>query len=260
MNLEIQEIIEAIKVLDKYKEMSVAIQDMNFIHLYHTKNYAKLIDLGKDLVGVRFKNLSQQKEFQYAAKILNTIGEYVNYTGIKVRSVFTYKTPIKQKRISLLIEESIIYSKNTHEKLGRYIHVEPFDFRLIAQVLSLGNIAVTTQCNAPISINEFLINEKKPSEHVFLTTRESEVLTLILLGMGQKEIASVLSNTHNKNIRDTSVRDIIHRQLFKKFNVVNIQDLKHQVLKNIPMSCIPESLLHNSDNMINSIELNSIKK
>lgn len=255
MHPEIQQIIEALKVIDSYNELAIAIQDMDFIHLYHTNNYAKLIDLKPNLVGVRFKNLSKDKEFQQTAKILNVISEYVNHTGIKVRSVFTYKTPIDQERKSLLVEESIIFSKTTGEKLGRYVRIEPFDFRLVAQVLSLNNVNVPLQSEDLISMEEILINEKKPSAPISLTVRESEVLTLVLLGMGHKEIASVLSNAHGKSIRDTSVRDVIHDQLFKKFNVINLQDLKRQVLKNIPMRCIPESLLLNDISVINSVEL-----
>lgn len=255
MHPEIQQIIEAIKLLDKYNEIAVAIQDLNFIHLYHTNNYAKLIGLKPSLVGVRFRNLSRDKEFQQTAKILNVISEYVNQTGIKVRSIFTYKTPTKQERKSLLVEESVIHSEITGEKLGRYIQIEPFDFRLVAQILSLNNVYAPMQSANLISMEEILINEKKPSNPVSLTVRESEVLTLALLGMGNKDIASILSNTHGKIFRDTSVRDVLHKQLFQKFNAVSMWDLKQKVLKNIPMQCIPESLLFNDLSVINSVEL-----
>lgn len=231
---------------------------MDFIHIHHTKSYAKLINLRPNLVGVRFKNISLDKEFQKSASILKTIGEYVNHTGIPVRSIFTYKTPTEQKRKVLIVEESLIYSKTTHKKLARLVKVEPFDFQLLTQVLALNNINAPQKHEEQLSMEKFLLNNKDNSIiPPSLTTRESEVLTLLLLGLSYKEIASVLSNAYHKPIRHTAVRATIHQQLFKKFHTINLQELKRYALKKVPMNCIPESLFFDDEDIINSIQLDS---
>ncbi len=81
------------------------------------------------------------------------------------------------------------------------------------------------------------------NESIILTKRETEILYLLSLGKSPKDIASILSNIQKKSVSSATIGSMINKQLYRKFDVYNINQLieKAQLMKKIPL--IPDSLM-----------------
>jgi hypothetical protein len=207
----------------------------------------------QSLVGKRLKDLDYSGSCENGLNLIRIISEYVNYTGKSVRSISTLRSDDQK---CYLAEESLIYDPVSKNKIGRFITVQNLDQSLIAQILSLVNVFKTSNnySNKLISANDLLIGNTEGL--TTLTQREHEVLFLLLMGESYKSIAMILSTVYSKNIKETAIRDVIHRQLFIKLHVNTVEELKQYALKYSMKQQIPHSILANMDGVISASILN----
>lgn len=70
-----------------------------------------------------------------------------------------------------------------------------------------------------------VINKK----NLNFSEREKEILFFLFHCNTKAEIAEILSNIYGKTITESSIRKLIHRNLYHKFNVVNEVELKNVI-------------------------------
>lgn len=92
-------------------------------------------------------------------------------------------------------------------------------------------------------------SEKRPATKVkndkFLTNREHEVLFLLFYCDNYQQVADLLSLSHGVNVTSSMVAKIVSRNLYVKFDVVNLESLmaaghKNGYHKSVPLSLFGE--------------------
>ncbi|MFN8770200.1 MAG: response regulator transcription factor [Neisseriaceae bacterium] len=79
---------------------------------------------------------------------------------------------------------------------------------------------------------------------IILGEREQEILYLVSRGKSYKDIAILLSNKYRKKIAPTTVASVVQHSLYKKFNVLNMIELKNRAIELNLINHIPPSLLN----------------
>lgn len=102
---------------------------------------------------------------------------------------------------------------------------------------TLNIVAVLITAEVPVvplsfyKITQSFKNQKLPTRVInnkdyTLSEREQEVLFFLFHCNNKTEIAEILSNIYGKIITESSIRKLIHRNLYSKFNVVNEIELR----------------------------------
>lgn len=99
-------------------------------------------------------------------------------------------------------------------------------------------------------ILNLLLHKNKHTEcpPISLKEREKEVLYLVSRGKSYKEIANMLSDKYHKRIAPTTIASSVQNCLYRKFNVVNMLDLKSKAIEFNLINHIPASLFRKLDN------------
>lgn len=94
--------------------------------------------------------------------------------------------------------------------------------------------------------NEVLVEGPNlPDNDKFLTRREHQIAFLLFHSKNLIEIANLIGKFEGKSITASTVNNIIHRYLFKKFMVKNKEDLMDKLIENGYHKKMPNSLLSN---------------
>lgn len=136
------------------------------------------------------------------------------------KRIIKFLTVNKGRKIgyeTLLYEYSPLVNNNTKNVVAILITAEvpsiPISFYKITQSFKDQGI-----------VNRNIHDIKTP-----LSEREREVLFLLFHCRNKSEIAEVLSNIHGKQITESAIRKLIHRNLYSKFNVVNEIGLRNAI-------------------------------
>lgn len=248
MNKYLERYVEAAKII--YIDEAVAIQDMEFCHVYHTQNYLKLAGLNESLIGKKYSDINSTKISNYAKKML-AVSEYVNRTGSKARYVSSSLIE-GDANSCYLVEESLILDPANNEKAGRILKIAPLDVSLIWQVLrTTNNFKPDRRKVAGSNYPQEISNPQNSQQYPNLTEREREILFLMIIGEKYKSIANILSTVYEKDVKETAIKNLVHRQLFEKFNVYNSDALIETVIHNNLIIEIPDGLLKLLDGILN---------
>lgn len=243
--------IKALKVIEDKRIMMVSHVD-SFKFQYVSEAYKKYIT-NEDVIGKRLRDTNHPgKE---ASDELLKISLNVIKAKKSASFFVVFKFPQLAKTLCFLYTLTPIINPETDNIVGLLGEFQLIDLSFIARLFSL------------ISSFSFPQSDTPGIEDLKLTNREKEILFLLTLGYGYKEIAYILSGAKGeKTISANTVNSIIRRQLFKKFMVTNIPELiiksgQVRALESIPDSIIElkngiyEISFYNNDSLNDLINL-----
>jgi DNA-binding CsgD family transcriptional regulator len=91
--------------------------------------------------------------------------------------------------------------------------------------------------------NQLQYNTKKKQDNISLSRREEEVLFLLLYGKSAREITNFINQAENNNISINTIKSIINKQLFFKFDVYDLDSLLIKAKQFAYDSIIPKSFI-----------------
>lgn len=208
---------------------------MDHRYLFASNKYLKYAEVEEDIVGKHY--FQTQMPGQEYVDEFKKISDTINETGLTATYFIITSTPKTKEKVCFFCINEIIINPHTNDKVGRFGEISPININFLGQIINLtnqfiNNSDVKTSFNTKTSIT-------KPQ----LTTREEEVLFLLLLGKSQKEIANILSKVYSKNIAVTTIGSIINRQLYDKFNAYSLSSLINNAIQLQAIQNIPSGLL-----------------
>jgi hypothetical protein len=234
--------ISALKVVKKND--AVAVQDLDFIYLYHTEEYAKI--LGENLIGRSLEDIPNVRLSAYLDRI-RAVSHFINNTGKSARYIFSYPQTDNLQQC-YVVEESLIIHPDTNKKLARLIKAQHIDVSLITQIFQMGH-SLDSDLTLMSKLSDKGVEAKLPG--FSLTQREEEVLFLLMLGKRYKSIARILSKAYHREIKDTAVNNTVNKQLFEKFAVASVDELIEKTIQLNVINKIPKALLEVMDGVLN---------
>jgi len=246
MDKYLKQYIEAAKVI--HANDIFAIQDMEFNHQYYTQKYADLIKFDGSMIGRRFREMEINPQASSNLRTFFRLAEFVNKLGYVARYVATdeFLGVTGPDQNCYVVEERSIIDPDTQKRVGRKIIITDLDISIIEHVLltimnlKQGKTGQSIDTSLDGYIRKFHIGtHNKPT----LTEREEEILFLLIIGEKYKSIANILSDAYQQEIRESAIRNLVHRQLYEKFNVVNTPALLETVVYEKVISKIPSKLM-----------------
>ena len=252
----LQQYIDAIKLA--YANEIIAIQDANFRHLYCSDKYIKLFNFGKELEGLRFQDINTDF-FKNFTNLLSLATQASAKNIGSLRFFFNGSLDSKdEKEVNCYqVEGQPIIDPTTNEVIGRSVKIILFDVNFLNQLIYTINLFELETLNKRKLSG---ISRQKEINQLALTERESEVLFLLTLGKKYKNIATILSEVYNSEIQEGAINNIIHKQLFNKFDTYSIEILVQKALELGIIKVLPKSLQRPVNGMLNLQIVKSISK
>lgn len=226
-----QYLTEYVEFFEKFEDKRILIiQNLNLEFIYATKPYKEYINItDEDIIGLGLKDSNHPgKEL---AKDTRPIALKVIATKTGASFFITYKLPHNNEKQCIFYNLNPIINPASNSVVGITGEMQIINPWIISKMFSLVN-----------SSNKQDV-EIIPHSIMKLSEREKEVLFLLTLGHNYKEAAAILSNAAGKQISASTINSIIHRQLFKKFDVINTTELIIKSAKLKTLQTIPSSIL-----------------
>ncbi len=206
------------------------IENTNLEFIYMSRAYKKFLNVTNDgIIGRRLKDSDHPgKEL---AKKFKPIALKALATKSYASFFIVYKLPHFVNKECIIYTLEPIVNPTTKNIVGMTGEMHIIDPGTISRMFSFIN------SSSPANTEEDNLNSVKLSE------REEEVLFLLTLGHSYKEISLILSNAANKQILSSTINSIIHRQLFKKFDVTSTTELVIKSAQAKALKRIPGSIL-----------------
>ncbi len=221
----LQTYINALKIVEGERIMVVTQATLEFA--YVTAGYKKYIT-DEDMIGVRVKDSNHPgKE---AAEEFRQISLKVLATKASASFFVIYKFPKIGNTTCFIYTLAPIINPHSENVVGLMGEFQILDPSIISKMFGLIFSFAFPKVDTP-ELSE-----------ISLTVREKEILFLLTLGYGHKEISYILSRA-SKKISPNTVNTIIRRQLFKKFHVSTTSELIIKSGQSKALNKIPSSII-----------------
>lgn len=222
------------KIVEYYSTFSYGklfgIIDLNF-NILHSDNFSPLIENMPDGVFVGKNLITDIPRTEARTKItLQNLNKCVDHR--KTVKVLSIKMSRQDGYQILLISYTPIIESKSNTVIAIKIEADLPDIPLN---IFRSRITLAENKNYP----KHVLNQIKSKK---LTKREHEVLYLLFQCNSREEIAKILSLSLGKNVTMDAVSKTINRNLYDKFNVYNIEDLKQKASDEEWHKRIPTSL------------------
>jgi len=224
-----QYLTEYVEFFKKFEDKRVLmIENTNLEFLYITQAYKKYMNItDEDIIGRKLKDSNHPgKEL---AKDFKPIALKVIKTKTSASFFITHKLPHNDEKQCIIYTFNPIINPATNNVVGLTGEMQIIDPSIISKMFSF----INAEQNQVIPL----------SNPISLSEREKEVLFLLTLGHNYKEAAAILSKATGKQISASTINSIIHRQLFKKFDVINTAELVIKSAQLKALQAIPGSIL-----------------
>ncbi len=233
--------IRSLDIVSGDRALAIANFDNKF--LYISSGYQKLTGCG-DVIG---KTLIESKHpgYHYAEEI-KAIVKKVDETG-KSCSFFIIYHDWNQTNCCFQYRLSLLQHPHTQEKIGRISEIRPVEVGQISRILGLTTILSDNIFRQKFIGSNLGLDMPNPKELVQLTTREEEILFLLILGKPYKEISEIISTANQTSVTPATVASVVKRQLLKKFDVFSVDALVNKATANHSIKYIPTSLVKHKE-------------
>ncbi|AUR52273.1 helix-turn-helix transcriptional regulator [Aquella oligotrophica] len=221
--------IQCLQVVSADK--AVAVYSFDFKFLYASELYLRLSGATTEIIGKRFQD-SSAPGVELAGELYQ-ISQIVNETGKKAKFILVYPSPIDQIKKCFRFETYRVYNPYNGEPICRVGEIYELNLEAVNQLFNVTNLV------SNLNLSD-LSNELNSVE---LSSREQEILFLLLLGKSYKEIASILMKVHKKPYSASTVSSITMRQLLPKFSAHSVRNMLAKVSQSRILTTIPPSLL-----------------
>lgn len=222
--------IESIKIVNGHK--AVAVYSLDFRFLYASDKYLSITGAtASDLIGKRFRE-TNAPGIELADQ-LEEISLEIAKSGKKASFIVIYDSPVDKVKRCHRFEAYTTFNPDTNEPVCRVGEVQLLNLNLIGQLFNFSNLIPYNKNNNVEALNPM------PK----FSTREQEILFLLILGKSYKEIASILGTIYNKTLAPSTISSMTSRQLLPKFNSFTVDNMLNKAIKTKALQYIPASLL-----------------
>jgi hypothetical protein len=200
---------------------------------YISSRAMSFLNLTKSPIGRRVRDI----EVPHAVYVEEL--KYITATIINTRTSSKYVLAwVKDSKVFLREHyASPIINDANDEVVGMYVEIRMFEpCETMNAYFSILNNKLHKKLPVPTADT---INKTK----IKLTSREYEVLFLVVLGKSQKEIADILSKVHEKDVKANSIASIISKQIYPKFEVHNLPNLVEEAIRLNMIDSFPQGLM-----------------